>query len=89
MSYTALTEKVCKARKPHSCEWCAERIELGEAYAYRSYIFEREFQQGHMHLECLEASKRVAREVVEEGWAPGDFPRGGTLHREDLMESTL
>jgi hypothetical protein len=69
-------EVIC--RKPHSCEWCATKINAGERARYRAYRFDGDFQAGHMHLECYHAMSKSPLYDVEDGWSPGDFERGQT-----------
>lgn len=76
MSYTELRSSEPIARKGYNCEWCAERITKGEKHAYRSFIWEGDFSTGRMHFECRAAMYEVPNDELEEGWNPGDYPRG-------------
>lgn len=78
MSYSELNAKVVKCRRPHSCEWCAERINVGEMARYRTYVFDGDFGRGYMHPECVEASNKVDHNELMDGWTPGDYARGST-----------
>jgi hypothetical protein len=41
-----------KTRKPHRCEWCGQRIEVGaNAYHYKG-MYDGEWQDWRMHEEC-------------------------------------
>jgi hypothetical protein len=76
MSYRLIRESMVKTRKPHRCEWCAERIETGETVPYRAYHFDGELQQGWMHSECKAAMLTVDIYDLMDGWTPGDYSRG-------------
>lgn len=76
--YAELKNKEVICRKPHSCEWCARKIKIGERARYRAYRFDGGFQAGHMHLECYHAMNKSPLIDIEDGWSPGDFERGQT-----------
>ena len=78
MSYTELSSKYVKSKKEHSCEWCAEKILIGEKCFYRAYISDRDFMHGRMHIECEEAMLTVDHRELEDGWSPGDYKRGSS-----------
>jgi len=67
-----------RTRKPHSCGWCAKRIESGSSAEYSSGVFEGDFWQHHVHPECAAARDSLRYEVLSEGWCPGDYARGRT-----------
>lgn len=81
MSYTELKASNPKARKDYSCEWCAEKIIKGEKHFQRTYIFDGDFNNGRMHLECESAMYEIPRDYLEDGWTPGDYARGKTEPR--------
>jgi len=76
MSYTELKVRFPVGRKDYSCEWCAQTIPKAEKHFHRTYIWENEFNDGRMHLECERAMHEVPREHLDEGWTPGDYARG-------------
>lgn len=76
MSYVELKNITVKSRKKHSCEWCAEAIDIGENCIYRVYIFDGNFMHGRMHGECQTAMLSVSNDDLVSGWAPGDYKRG-------------
>ena len=76
LSFRSITEREVKVRKSRQCGWCSESIAKGERARYRVYVFDGEFNSDHMHVECYEAMNGSAREVICEGWMPGDFERG-------------
>ena len=74
--YVELQQKAVIVRKPHRCEWCAERIEKGEDAHYRSYVWDDGLQSGWMHPECWAAMSEEDYRNLEDGWMPGDYKRG-------------
>ena len=81
---TELQSKVVKARKPHVCVWCGERIEVGESAQYRVYINEGDFQSDYLHPECNSAAYKV--DDLEDGFDPYSFQRGSELEKGELVE---
>ena len=79
--YVELRSKDVTARKEHRCVWCGELIEVGETARYRVYTFDGEFANDWMHPECHAAMLKAPYELVEEGWAPGEFKRGSNEER--------
>ncbi len=82
MSYTELkhTQPIC--RKEHLCEWCNEKIEIGEKADYRAYVFDGDFNNGYMHMECLENGfNKEDRETLQEGFEIGGYKRGSLYLR--------
>ena len=72
-----LKDKKVKTKKRHRCEWCNEWIEAGTEANYRSYVFNGDFNHGHMHPECNDAMNSGKADIdPDEGWMPGDFKRG-------------
>lgn len=82
-SYTELKLTTPKAKKEYRCEWCDQKIVVGEKHVNRVYIYEGDFNSGRMHDECFEASGKANHDDVCEGWTPGDFKRGEFKHRND------
>lgn len=76
MSYTSLSNSYPKARKEHFCEWCNQKIEIGEKHLSRAYIFDGDFISGRMHLECEKAMNNSSRDEIAEGWLFGSNQRG-------------
>ncbi|SRR5260370_32045960 len=70
---------VKKVRKNHMCEWCAGKINSGDACEYFSQVFDGEFHTFWMHPEC--------RDAFEEGgfdeFMYGDFERGKPAFESD------
>lgn len=63
-------------RKLHVCDWCGERIEIGETYRRYRYLDGAEACTTKAHPECFDEIEKAAS---EEGgwfeWTPGDFDR--------------
>ena len=79
--YVELQAKIVRPRKNHECEWCGEPVLKGEKCNYRSFIFEQGPQSGWSHPECWLAMAEQDRDVLCEGWMPGDFQRGSIEQR--------
>ena len=76
MSYTELSTKAVKVRKPRNCAWCGQHINAGEMAQYRAYVFDGDFQSDHMHPECNQAMHDYpGQSDLLDGWTPGDFER--------------
>ena len=86
MGYTELKHIYPKARKEHFCEWCNEKILKGEKHAYRSYIFDHDFNSDHMHLECENAMSRSRKEIGDEGFLGGEQKRGLSMSESEAIE---
>jgi hypothetical protein len=72
MSYRLIREEERKARKPHSCIWCAQPIQVGERYVFERSVYEDRMQNHHWHPECLEDMHAVAsHEGGPVEWTPG------------------
>ena len=41
-----------KARTPHKCTWCAERINKGEIYCFQKGNYDDHWYETKMHQEC-------------------------------------
>ncbi len=76
MSYEEISCAKVKGKKQYRCEWCPEKIEIGELHFTRAYKFCGEFNSGRMHLECLSAMEKSDRDQMSDGWFPGKFKRG-------------
>ena len=82
MSYTELSSKVVKCRKPHRCSWCDEIIPAGEQAVSRTYVWQGDFQYDHMHPECT-AAMPFGDDDYGEGFG-ADFARGLAIERHEL-----
>lgn len=82
MRYEELGAREVKSTsKPHTCEWCGERMAVGSHAYNRVYKWKREFISGYMHMECYEAMLEVGPEELAEGWTPGDYARGSREYK--------
>ena len=79
LSYEEIRASHHKAKKEYPCEWCNEKILVGEKYLSRVYRFEGDFNAGRMHLECEQGMKNSSYDAVLEGWYPGEFNRGESV----------
>ena len=76
---TTLREATVKARKPHRCAWCHEHIEVGEVHDLWVGIWQGEFGECRMHMECLAAYSRDKDIDPHDGFEPGEQRRGMTI----------
>lgn len=77
MSTNSDIQYIKHAKKAHRCDWCAERIEIGESYERWRWYDGGDAGTTKMHPECANASSEVASE--EGGYFefhPGMFRRG-------------
>jgi hypothetical protein len=64
--------KNIKPRKPHRCEWCYQKIEAGEiCYQYKG-MWQGDWQNWYMHLECKGS---YALNFDPDGFTPGEGER--------------
>jgi hypothetical protein len=66
-----------KARKPHRCWWCDERIEIGTTYKQWTCFGDGNVQRVQVHVECLKAWQSLHPHDAEE-MTYGSFSRGCT-----------
>ena len=76
---TAITsvEQIKAARKSHCCDWCGERIDVGQPYRRWRYFDGSYAGTVRVHPECGEALAELASEeggMIE--FSPHDNPRG-------------
>jgi hypothetical protein len=67
------TRHVKKARKPYWCDWCGERIEVGQPYS--TWFTYGENVTARVHPECYAAMLK-ALQVGDEMPCRGDYRRG-------------
>lgn len=74
---TEINRALRSARKPHTCDWCGERIEKKSKYWAWFGIVEGDASYTKTHPECEGPSKEYAAEM-DGCWYPGQGqPRGG------------
>lgn len=76
MSYTELSSKTVKCRKPHRCVWCGELIEAGQYAQYTVGVCDNDFQTDYMHPECVVALPFA--DLDDDFFSAGEFARGTT-----------
>lgn len=70
---TILKDQYQKAKKEHICDWCNQKIEIGEVYHYGVYKYDY-FYTWKNHLRCSEiASKLNMFDHCDEGVTQEDF----------------
>lgn len=67
--------KKVKAKKRHRCLYCGQSIEIGELYSRETGIFEDDFQNFALHLECLAEHHENSKEDNDYTIYPYDSPR--------------
>lgn len=78
MGVSTQDQHIKAARKRHRCDWCGERIEIGDPYTRYRWFDSGDAGTVRMHPECNAA---MNDEITLQGggsieFAPGDFPRG-------------
>lgn len=78
MGHATEVEVVRTAKKPHSCSWCAQRIDAGQSYIRWRWYDGGDASTVKMHPECHEAMRELI--AIEGGntieFSPGESPRG-------------
>lgn len=75
-------ETIKAAKKAHTCEWCGERINVGESYVRYRWFHDGEAGTNRMHPECDGACNEAARQeggFIE--FTPGEYARGCQCER--------
>lgn len=76
MGFDLLSQSYPIARKEHVCEWCGEKIEKGEKYYRYTGIYDGDFQNTPLHLECQTAADKYLKENWCDEYMPYSFKRG-------------
>lgn len=79
MSETFHHNSVKRSRKERHCDWCAQKIEVGQPYESYRWADGSDGGTVRMHPECYEAMSRASRLDPHMVWSPGDFVRGSTM----------
>ncbi len=77
MTYIRTTTRTAK-RKSSRCDWCRDRIEVGEKYVDEVATYCGDFQALKFHIECRDACDKLAREIGEPVELGERFKRGTT-----------
>ena len=85
MSETFHHNSVKRSRKERRCDWCAEKIEIGQAYESYRWADGSDGGTVRMHPECYEAMGKVCKLEPDLLWSPGDFVRGSTMEMWELI----
>ena len=74
--------KTLKVRKAHRCEWCYQAILAGTECYYFKGMWDSEWQNWYMHLEC-KGSYAIDRDP--DGFMPGEGERPSTIKIESKV----
>lgn len=77
--------KTVKCYKPHNCEWCNGKIQIGEKAVARNYVYDDNVISSHQHPECYDAMNE-SLECIDEGFEQGMFKRGQTYEEWENQE---
>jgi|GEM_PF-2402952 len=70
------------ARKPRTCTWCGDPVEIGQPYQSYRWADGRDAGTVVLHPECGDAMDSAGRTNPHfSGWSDGDFLRGSTKVR--------
>ena len=75
MSAQTDIEHIKHAAKSHRCDWCWERVRIGEPYARWRWFGDNDPRSVKVHEECLAAINTSDPHELQDGWTPGDNPR--------------
>jgi hypothetical protein len=85
MSETFHHHSVKRSRKQRHCDWCAEKIEIGQPYESYRWADGSDGGTVRMHPECYAAMQEKCRVESDLEWSPGDFVRGSTMEMCDYV----
>ena len=81
MSYSYISDKVVKVRKPHQCRICGEIINKDEiCVSYRGVEKDIGFYTIYFHHECFDYSNRY---IKYDEW---DYLTPGNITRQEVLE---
>ena len=70
-------QSVKRSRKPRTCTWCGDPVEIGHPYQSYRWVDGRDAGTVVLHPECGDAMDEVSKTDTHfVGWCPGDFLRG-------------
>ena len=67
-------KQIKASRKRHCCEWCNERIEVGQPKTTESGVWEGDFFFRRLHPECYEAQEKWVKIQHDAGEAYIEYP---------------
>ena len=73
------------ARKEHACDWCGEKIEVGQRYRRWRWFDGGDTSVVKAHEECNAAWVYASNESVDEVRAGGDQPRGVWQDEDNIV----
>lgn len=76
MSYREIENKEVKLRKPCLCNWCGEKMVIGERAQSRTYVFDGDFHKDKLHPECWKAMQSYDWRNSDGEFEPHEFKRG-------------
>ena len=76
MSYREIESKEVKLRKPCFCNWCGEKMLVGDKAQSRAYVFEGDFNRDKVHPECFKAMQKYPWNDNDGEFEPHEFKRG-------------
>ena len=79
MSETFHHSSVQRSRKERQCDWCAEKIEVGQPYESYRWADGSDGGTVRMHPECYAAMRQESQDNPGVEWFAGDFVRGSTM----------
>ena len=85
MSETFHHNSVKRSRKERHCDWCAEKIEVGQPNESYCWADGGDCHSVYMHPECYEAMRQACRLDPNIVWSPGDFVRGSTMEMWEFI----
>jgi len=62
MGFERLTEKKVRPRKPRTCIWCGQKINVGQLCWYRASVLDGDFHTDYIHLECFDVLLEECRQ---------------------------
>ena len=76
MSYREIECKEVKIRKPCICNWCGEKMAVGELAQSRAYVFCGDFNRDKIHPECWKAMQSYDWSNSDGEFDPHEYKRG-------------
>jgi hypothetical protein len=74
--YREIESKEVKIRKLCLCNWCGEKINIGEKAQSRAYVFKGYFNRDKLHPECFKAMDNFSWKYSDGEFEPHEFKRG-------------